>query len=497
MGSPLTDSSSVANQSALVNGEKASGGITPPAVTNRALGVPREIAHERALYDMGASGQLSDVAGGSSLTYKGTIVPENPRQGQITEARFLELLAEEFARRLIGSGMGDGPDPEFTELARGLMERFFIVLVPPGARMERVLRATLGMPEDLDAYMAPTDFSDGLMSKLSPFIDNLELLTRLNEGLELWNKAKSPSEYDEAAAQLFENAGIMPLPPDDAEGASTQGQRGMMARNFSPKGIKWFPKGGGGGGEYPFYRFAQMVGNEVHTLMQAHYWLAHPDDVLMFEDFIVAGPERLATIWQAGTWSAPWNWLSELRAALMTKVRTGQDTGLTKRPDILNLTKKHLYEIKTISPSQIEAGLKQVAEYYARLSPVIPELRLAGMMPEDWRPFPIYWTGGTTMAMAEVYAPGLITYQRIGTRVPVTAPLRAWSEEKKNYYQRQQARVRVASSTALAVVGFIGVLLLAAVLAPAAAAAGVAIAETTGGLFATEMALTTGLGYAL
>lgn len=495
MGNLSTNNPSVVNQSALVNAEKASGGAFPPAATNRALGTPRDIAHERALYDMGVSGQLSDVAGGSSLTYKGTIVPENPQQEQITEARFLEVLAGEFARRITGIGMGDGPDPEFTEMSRGLLERFFTVLVPPGARVERVLRAALNMPEDLDVYMSPNDFAEGLMSKLVPFIDNLELLTKLNDGIEAWNKAKSPSDYEAAASQLFTDAGIMWLQPEDAEATNSPGQRGMAARNITPKGIKWFPKGGGPGGDYPFYRFAQMVGNEVHTQMQAHYWLAHPDDVLMFEDFLVAGPKRLATIWQAGTWSAPYEWLSELRAALMTKVRTGQDTGLTKRPDILNLTKKHLYEIKTIN--QALDGVEQVAEYYARLSPVIPELRLAGMMPDDWRPFPIYWTGGTTMAMAEVFAPGVITYQRIGTRVPVTNPLRAWSEEKKNYYQRQEARVRVASSTALAVVGFIGVLLLAAALAPAAIAAGAAIGAAAEGMFASELAVTTGLAYAL
>lgn len=501
MGNQLTNNLSVVNQSALINEEKASGGTFPPAATSRALGTPRDIAHERALYDMGARGQLSDVAGGSSLTYQGTIVPENPQQGQVTESRFLDLLAGEFARQMLGIGMGDGPDPEFTEMSRGLLERFFTTLAPPAARMERVLRAALGLPEDLDVYVAPGDFVEGLMSMLSPFVNNLELLTRLNESVELWNEAKCDEDYEEAGARLFAQAGVVWMPPDDVETESAPGQQGMRARNITPKGvkppklIKWFPRGGGPGGKYPWKRFVQAVGNEVHSQMQAHYWLAHPDDILMFEDFIVAGPNRLASIWQAGTWAAPYQWMSEIRAALMTAVRVGQDTGSTKRPDIFNLTKKHLYEIKTVNQALL--GVEQVAEYYARLSPVMPDLRLAGTMPGDWRPFPMYWTGGTTMALAEVFAPGVITYQRIGARVPVTNPLRFWSQEKENFYRRQASRVHVASGTALAIVGFIGVLLLAAALAPAAVAAGAAIGGAAEGLLATELAVTSGLAYAL
>jgi hypothetical protein len=120
MGSPLISARPAANHPALANAERVSGGSLPPATRPSALGAQRDIVHDRALHDMGARGRLSDVAGGSAITYYGTIVPENPRQGQVAEWRFLQVLAEEFSRMLTGIGAGDGPDPEFTEVSRGM-----------------------------------------------------------------------------------------------------------------------------------------------------------------------------------------------------------------------------------------------------------------------------------------------------------------------------------------------------------------------------------------
>lgn len=460
MGSPSINTRPAANHPALAGAERVSGGNAPPATRPSALGAQRDIVHDRALYDMGARGRLSDVAGGSAVTYYGSIVPENPQQGQITEARFLQVLAEEFTRRLIGYGAGDGPDPEFTEISRGMLEKFFAVIIPPGARMERVLRAALGRPADLQQYVAIGEFVDGLMEILRPFIDNLEEITRLAADLEGLDKARSADEQEAAAMRLFNAAGVQ---------TQEQHQQAMM-NSLGGAGILWFPTGGGPAKKYKFYEFTQKVGNQVHTLMQAHYWLTHPNDILMFEDFIVAGPSLLATIWQAGTWAAPYRWIPELRAALMTAARPGQDTGSTKRPDIFNLSKRHLYEIKTVA--QAEMGVAQVAGYYARLVPIMPDLHLAGFGIGDWRPFPVYYAGGMTVVIASMFAPGVITYQRIGSRVPVTNPLRHWAEEKKQYYQRQAARAQVGTAIALVTVGFMGVMLLAAGVAVAAAAAG-------------------------
>ncbi|MGJ0485994.1 MAG: hypothetical protein ACR65R_15880 [Methylomicrobium sp.] len=423
----------------------------------RAIGAQQKIANYSALYDQGANGQLSDIAGGPALTYRGTIVPENPQKDQITEAKFLDVLAEQLAYQIIGLGMGDGPDPEFVEISRGMIEKFVAVLVPSGVRMENIFRSVLGLPESLDIYQPLGVFTDGLLSKIAPVIKNLELITRLAESMERWNNARGEDEHEEAAMEMFSAAGIMFF--------SKLGS-GNMPGDPPPK--------------YPFREFVTKVGNEVHSIIQAHYWHDHPEDVIMFEDFIVAGPNLLAKIWDAGTWKAPYEWLPRLRAALMTPSRPGQDTGSTKRPDILNLTKAHLYEIKTNSPGQVQLGLKQVAEYHQRLTQMMPDFnfRLAGFEPTDWRPFPIYYAGGNTLVMAEVYAPGLITYQRIGSRVPVLNPLRFWSKEKEEYYRRQAARVHAYSSVALAVVAFMGCLALGMVIAPAAAAAGGAIGGT-------------------
>lgn len=497
MGSPLTNTPTAAAPAALANADRVTGGGLPPATRPSALGAQRDIAHDRALYDMGARGQLSDVAGGSATTYFGSIVPENPLQGQVTEARFLQVLAEEFTRRTFGYGGGDGPDAELVEVSRGMLERFFQFIVPPGARLERVLRAALGRPADLRQYVAVGDFVDGLMEMLRPFIDNLEEITRLAEDLEALDKARSADEQEAAAAKLFAAAGV-PTPEQHLRGQ----MRMMMAASGggppSGPGILWFPTTGGEAKKYKFFEFVQKVGNQVHTLMQAHYWLSHPNDILMFEDFIVAGPALLATIWQAGTWAAPYRWIPELRAALMTAARPGQDTGSTKRPDIFNLSRRHLYEIKTVA--QAEMGVAQVAGYYARLAPVMPDLHLAGFGFGDWRPFPVYYAGGMTVVVASMFAPGVITYQRIGSRVPVTNPLRVWADQKKQYYQRQEARARVGTAVALVTVGFMGVLLLAAGVAAGAAAAGTLLAgggSVVAGWTLKELALGSGMAFAM
>jgi hypothetical protein len=469
MGNPVTNGGKATDEAALRYAGKVDGEAMSPATPTRALGAQRAIAHERALYDLAVKGKLSDVAGGSALTYDGTIVPENPQEGQITEARFLRLLADEFARRLVGVGMGDGPDPEFIDVVHGMLEKFFAILVPDGTRMERVLRAAVGLPAGFDKSEPPGTFVSAAMSLLTPLFNNLELIMRLAEQLEHWESARSESDYEEAATKLFLAAGIL-----------------------------WFPPTGGKAVEYSFRRFTQKVGNVVHTLMQAHYWLTHPNDVLMFEDFIVAGPNLLATIWQAGTWKAPYDFMPLLRAALMSSPRPGQDTGSTKRPDILNLTQAHIYEIKPIA--QAQDGVRQVAGYYQRLSPDMPNLHLAGLAPTDWRPFPVYYAGGTTMVLAEVFAPGVITYQRIGTPVPVTNPLRFWSEEKQKHLERQAARAHAYGTVALVAACFVGCLVLAAALVPAAIAAGAAIgggASAGGATAATELAIASGLAYAL
>ncbi|HEX7174352.1 MAG TPA: hypothetical protein VF240_03600 [Pyrinomonadaceae bacterium] len=465
MGNPLGSSARVLSRAALANADKADGGFSPLAVTAGALGSPDLIAHDDALYDRGVVRVITNLPGGTLEVFQGTIVPWNAQEKQITEAKFLDVLAEELARRLIGIGHGDGPDPEFVAVARGMLERFIATLIPPGARMERVLRAALNLPADLNVPVHVTEFVSGLLSKVTPLIENLETILRLAEELERMEGARSPDDLEQAALRLFMSAGVMYLPPI------------------------------GGPKKWSFREFVTKVGNRVHTLLQAHYWLAHPNDVIMFEDFIVAGPNLLLKIWDAGTWKAPYDFMVALRVALMGKTRPGQDTGSTKRPDILNLTRQHLYEIKTVS--QVLDGVRQVADYQRRLAAVGITVHLAGMGPADWRPFPLYYVGGTTVVAVEAVRPGVIAYQRIGSRVPVTNPLRFWSQESLKYQQRQAQRAQAVQQGALVAVALIGTLLLAVALAPAAVAIGGAAIAGTGAEAALGLGVASGLTFAL
>lgn len=462
MGSPLTNTAGAS--AALANADRVTGGGLPPATRPSALGVQRDIAHDRALYDMGARGRMADVAGGSATTYYGTIVPENPQKGQVTEERFLQVLAEEFSRQMVGIGMGDGPDPEFVEVSRGMLAQLFQIIIPPGARMERVLRAALKMSPSLDDYYSVNDFASGLMEMLKPFIDNLDLITGLAANIEAVENARSEDDMELAAAKLFSMAGIM-----------------------------WFPRRGEKPEKFSFRDFVRNVGNQVHSMMQAHYWITHTSDIIMFEDFLVAGPGILTKIWTGTQWGGAYEWIPMIRAALRATSR--EDAFSTKRPDIFNLTGKALYEIKTIHGAP--GGVKQVMGYYNRLVQVMPDIKLAGMGPNDWRPFPLYYVGGSTVVTTSIYAPGVIAYQRVGTRIPGVNPLQSWSQEKQQYYQRQAHRARVGTAIALVTVGFMGVLLLAAGIAVAAAAAGAVVgggAVAGGGAVVGGAATKWGLG---
>jgi hypothetical protein len=466
---PLFNNAKVANPAALTNKDKADGGFAPPSLPAGALGSQDEIANNRAIYDQGVARIITNVPGGTPLVYYGTIVPSDKQPGQITENEFLDVLANELSRSLIGIGQGDGPDPEFVAVTRGMLDRFFATLIPQGARMERVLRAALNLPADLTVKIDVNTFVHLLLSKLDSLIRNSDLILRMAELLEKVNSAKNRDEFDMFAMQLFSMAGIM-----------------------------WFPPMGGDPKKFSFREFVMKVGNVVHTLIQAHYWLAHPNDVMMFEDFIVAGPNLLATIWQAGTWAAPWSFMPLLRAALMGAPRPGQDTGSTKRPDILNLSQGILYEIKTYK--EAPKGQAQVLDYKNRISSVISGIRLGGEQLSDWRPFPLYYAGGTTVVAVELYSPGVIAYQRIGSRVPVLMPLRFWADERQKYNQRQAQRADTAIAIgkgAVVALALIGTLMLAVALAPAAAAAGGAIMAKVGAEAAVTLSVSSGLAYAL
>jgi hypothetical protein len=414
----------------------------------------------------------SDVPGGTLLNFSGSIVPENPGKGQITEAAFLDRVADLMARQLPESpGMGEGREGAVV-IMRHLLDRFLVGPLPPGARLEQVLRAAFGLSEDLDVHVAPEKFVNGMIETL-PSAQMLRQIAHLAEAVEGLRTESSEEGLEAAAEALFRAAGVFWFPPGAAAGT---------AKKVS------------------FIRFTQLVGNHVHALIQAHYWAAHPQDVLMFEDFLVAGPALLAEIYGAGTWAAPYDFMPALRAALVSAKATpsnGKTEGPSKRPDIFNVSLKHLYEIKPAG--NLKRGVAQLAEYQRRLKPFFPDLHLAGRAPGDWRPFAMYFVGGNVFVTTDVPLPGLIVYTRYGTPQHVLLPLIYWANERKKAGGGQAARypVGVPQATAgpvpvpLVAVALVAVLFVAAAVVVAPAAAGVTAAmlgraAIGGGLILTQ-----------
>ena len=79
----------------------------------------------------------------------------------------------------------------------------------------------------------------------------------------------------------------------------------------------------------------------------------------------------------------------------------------------------------------------QLAEYVNRLTapnptPALPNLRLGGSAPTDWRPYPLYYAGGLTVVLVELTQPGAIIYTRLMTPTPVISLFRAWRDQQRN-----------------------------------------------------------------
>jgi hypothetical protein len=288
----------------------------------------------------------------------------------------------------------------------------------------------LGIPSDLTDPISIDVFIDKMIGILPPASD---LQTMLTLGL----AAENASSTDDTTPW----PGVSPV--------------------LSGAGILWWPKVGKRPGEEPQpsevskKRWSQLVGNEVHTIIQAHYWLSHPNDILLFEDFIVCGAEFLTKVWNTGAWGSLGTMFPLIEAVLETS------KGGLKRPDILNVSQQVLYEIKPVSEAATVGA--QLAEYVQLLTspnptPALASLRLGGTLPTDWKPYPVYYAGGFTTVFVYLQSPGAIIYTRFMTPVPVVSTLRAWRDQQRN-------KITAAS---VATPAMLALLIVAAILGSAA-----------------------------
>lgn len=194
----------------------------------------------------------------------------------------------------------------------------------------------------------------------------------------------------------------------------------------------WSPPGGQ---PIPFY-----IGNEAHVGIAANYVAFHPGD-------------------QVATNFTPMSTILKNLKTLGQKSDASKvaDEDLKLKPDILNLTKLHLFEIK---PKGSESLARREARMYVGLFGAAGLTISMGPMAEPG-------VTGAISAPAGVYIfnapePGVITYQyRRGILVPVPEPEKSPSKERKWRWElrpltkQEQQAAGVAATMTLATIGMI------------------------------------------
>ena len=143
-------------------------------------------------------------------------------------------------------------------------------------------------------------------------------------------------------------------------------------------------------------RPSSQDGKDVHLLIQQHYLLTHPANTIMMERW-VTWPGGGANIKDLGVGHVGFNDLARVRFALMTK------RGLTKLPDILDITQREVYEIKPFGSAA--EGNRQLHRNY--LGP-LADAGIPHMPGSSWRAFPFYHLPGKLVVVTQT--PGLILY---------------------------------------------------------------------------------------
>jgi hypothetical protein len=394
-------------------------------------------------------------------------VPHGPGKGQVTEAQFIRGLAERMYERLPtalahGEGRQAGVDTLTALLDYGVRE-----MVGGEELMDRWLRQHLGFTKDpvtVDEYYAVI-FERYDFTRFDP-----QRMWDLTQGIED-ALAGGP---DEQQSQI--DAIGNPFGSDKSFGLAQKVLAGAPGA-FAGAMILWWP----GGRKEPkwlsgrqFVRYTQRLGNKVHTIIQAHYWYDHPDDLLMFEDFFVLGPRSLGRIYQVARMEGWAGVLRVLLAGALTGRKLKDTTAFaTKRPDILNLRDLHeqpcwLYEIKPVD--QIADGLRDLADYLVRLNRPPSATLFAPGTSGDWRPFPVYPTGGNTCIVAWLHTPGLIIYQRLGARAQPMNVLRLWKFHTALAKRLQEPRGVAVATLIVMLIAFVVLCALAAKGGPAALA---------------------------
>jgi hypothetical protein len=263
--------------------------------------------------------------------YGRAIVPDElsadmSRYYQVTESEFFDDLSRTLADRLKASGQNTQQTAD--AIRRLLVDGRNLVLGTSQVwnPIDPWLRDRLGLPEGSTS----SDYIDKIVDLTSGFsYQSLATADQQVSALPATEAAQRHSGEGDKEINLKEEA-LVPK-------AAVAGVAGLPPEPPNATGS------------------TSAIGRYVHLVLQQLYWASHPQNTLMFENRVV-WPGGGGSIRDVGVGTTDSQELARIRFALMTK------RGLTKLPDILDVTLGEVYEIKPRADAT--AGLIQLHRNY-------------------------------------------------------------------------------------------------------------------------------------
>ena len=362
-----------------------------PSVGN----VPRRAGPAEEQNARDGTAMTADRSGASTT---GTIVGLDPLYAQVAADEVEALLGGSGGGRspvrdaidyLATLGMGDLVDTAVALNDRGTLERVAGGLrIGERTQVAGVLLTTIYVSAHTRATPSWGVLAASVVAAL-PTEERTDLLTEVLTSMGRGDEAASIAEGMEAYTESVEHRAAQPVDEVEAD-EPVQTMAGITPGPWNP-----------GGQPIPFY-----IGNSAHAAIAAFYEASHAADLTFYNSVpissIIAAAARVATL-GASTATAAQRLL---------------------RPDIANVTRAHLYEIK---PQRLlSQGITEAALYVAAFA--------AAGLPIALGPTAEPGTSGTIAAPGGWFVfraptPGVITYnyrqprrRRVRVRVPHSAP---------------------------------------------------------------------------
>jgi hypothetical protein len=306
------------------------------------------------------------------------------RYSQVTESDFFDEISRLLADRLAG----DGRQRQDAVQIRRLLEEARTLVVGP-SQVWHPLDPWLGQQLGLGPGSAVSDYVDRVLGLVTP--QTVALVGQAAQAVDTLPAPEASLRHSGEGETEIDVREETLVPPETIAAASS----------LPPPPSNAVPP-------------SSTEGRYVHLALQQQYLLTHPANTMMF-DRMVMWPGGSAPIQHVGAGTTAAQELARVRFALMTK------RGLTKLPDVLDITLAEVYEIKP--RAQLREGMVQLHRNYLR---PLHDAGLVHYRPgASWQAFPVLPVPPNRLALITHAAPGLLVYDLVVPPPPPSGRI-AW-----------------------------------------------------------------------